>query len=106
MVIKMGVRYDYNEVYIEVPLNAMCASQIGVGGAVIGSGAEFDRIKNQLPGLVTVKDEISSDYYSTVGFFYYNTAGDIRKVDAATQQMVAQITKDATNDVTKYANLS
>lgn len=102
----MGVKYDYNEVYIEVPTSALCASQIGVGGAVIGSAAEFDRIKSQLPGLVTVMDDISEDYYSTVGFFYYKTSGDIRKIDGATHQMTAKITQDKTNNVTKYANLS
>lgn len=101
----MGVRYDYNEVYIEIPVNAMCASQIGVGGAVIGSAAEFDRIKSQIPGLVTVKDKISSDEYSTTGFFYYSTDKDIRKL-GSNGSVSAKITQDKTNDVTKYANLS
>lgn len=101
----MGVRYDYNEVQIEIPINAMCASQIGVGGAVIGSAVEFDRIKNQIPGLVTVKDKISSDEYSTTGFFYYSTANDIRKL-GGDGSVSAKITQDTTNNVTKYANLS
>lgn len=102
----MGVRYDYNDVCIEIPVNAMGASQIGISGVKIGGAAEFERIKSHLPGLVTVKDGVSSDNYSTLGFFYYNTAGDIRKVDAATHQMTAKITQDKSNDATKYVNLS
>ena len=101
----MGVKYDYNEVYIEIPVNAMGASQIGVGGAVIGSAAEFDRIKSQIPGLVTVIDEVSSDKYSTTGFFYYSTANDIRKL-GGDDNVSAKITQDTTNNVTKYANLA
>ena len=102
----MGVRYDYNNVRIEIPVNAMGASQIGISGVKIGCAAEFDRIKSHLPGDIAVEDGVSSDYYSTDGFFYYNTDKDIRKVDAATHQMTAKITQDKTNDTTKYINLS
>lgn len=101
----MGVKYDYNEVRIEIPVNAMCASQIGVGGAVIGSAVEFDRIKNQIPGLVTVIDDVSSDKYSTTSFFYYSTDKDIRKL-GSNGSVSAKITQDKTNNVTKYANLA
>ena len=101
----MGVRYDYNEVSIEIPVNAMGASQIGISGVKIGSAAEFDRIKSQLPGLVTVKDEVSSDLYSTTGFFYYSTDKDIRKLGTG-GGVSAKIKQDKTNDATKYINLS
>lgn len=101
----MGVRYDYNEVSIEIPVNAMGASQIGISGVKIGGAAEFDRIKSQLPGLVTVKDEVSSDLYSTTGFFYYNSDKDIRKLGSG-GGVSAKITQDKTHDATKYVNLS
>lgn len=101
----MGVRYDYNEVYIEIPLNAMGASQIGISGVKIGSAAEFDRIKSQLPGVVKVKDKVSSDEYATTGFFYYNSDKDIRKLGSG-GSVSAKIKQDKTNDTTKYINLS
>lgn len=101
----MGVRYDYNEVSIEIPVNAMGASQIGISGVKIGSAAEFDRIKSQLPGVVKVDDGVSSDKYATTGFFYYNSDKDIRKLGTG-GGVSAKITQDKTNDATKYVNLS
>ena len=83
----------------------MGASQIGISGVKIGVASDFDRIKSQLPGLVKVNDEVSSDRYATTGFFYYNSDKDIRKLGTG-GGVSAKITQDKTNDATKYINLA
>lgn len=100
-----GVTFDYNSVTIQIASDVIGASQIGISGVKIGTAADFDRIKSQLPGVVNVKDGVSSDLYSTTGFFYYNTDKDIRKLGSG-GSVSAKITQDKTKDTTKYINLS
>lgn len=55
----MGLRYDYNELYIEIPVDIMGASKIGTTGVVIGSAADYDRIANLAPQVARVNDKVS-----------------------------------------------
>lgn len=102
----MGVKYDYNDITIEIPVNAMGASQIGISGVKIGVAADFDRIKSQLPGLVKVNDAVSSEYYSSTGFYYSNSSGEIVKTNGISPTPTAKITQNKSKDTTKYINLS
>lgn len=56
----MGLKYGYNDVYIELPANMLGASQIGVGGVTIGSGDDYKRIQGLLPCQARIDDKISS----------------------------------------------
>ena len=53
----MGVKYEYNDVFIKIPVDIMGASKIGITGVKIGSAAEFDRIKGLTPTIGRIKDE-------------------------------------------------
>lgn len=58
----MGVNYNYNDVYIEIPVDIMGASQIGVSGVTIGTAADYDRIKGLRPTNCRMKDDVNEEY--------------------------------------------
>ena len=51
----MGLKYEYNDVYIEVPVSMLGASHI-----MIGSAADYDRIKGLLPCQARINDAANS----------------------------------------------
>ena len=51
-----GVRYDYNEVTIQIASDVVGVSQIGISGVKIAGAAEFDRIKGLTPTIGKIKD--------------------------------------------------
>lgn len=61
----MGLRYDYNDLYIEIPVDIMGASQIGVSGVTIGTAADYDRIKKLAPQVARINDKVSG--VATIG---------------------------------------
>ena len=56
----MGVKYEYNDTYIEIPVDIMGASAIGISGVKIGSSKDYDRIKGLLPCQARIDDKVSS----------------------------------------------
>ena len=57
----MGVKYEYNDVYIEIPVDIMGASQIGISGVTIGTADDYDRIKGLLPTNCKINDAVSEE---------------------------------------------
>lgn len=57
----MGVNYNYNDIYIDIPVDIMGASQIGIGGVTIGTAADYDRIKGLLPTNCRMKDDVNEE---------------------------------------------
>ena len=57
----MGVKYEYNDVYIEIPVDIMGASQIGISGVTIGTADDYDRIKGLLPTSCRMKDDVNDE---------------------------------------------
>lgn len=55
-----GVKYDYNNVTINIPVDIVGASAIGTSGVTIGTAADYDRIANLAPTVCKVNDEVSS----------------------------------------------
>lgn len=57
-----GIRYEYNNVTIQIPVSMMGASQIGITGVKIGSAKDYDRILSQYPGNIKIRDDVDEFY--------------------------------------------
>lgn len=57
-----GVRYDYNDITIQIASDVVGVSAIGTSGVTIGGAADYDRIAGLAPTVCKIKDAASSVY--------------------------------------------
>ena len=53
-----GIRYEYNNVTIQIAEGDISVSKIRTSGITIGGAVDFDRIMNLQPGEIKVKDDV------------------------------------------------
>lgn len=58
-----GVKYDYNNVTIDIAEGDISVSALAISGVTIGSAADYDRIASLVPTVVKVRDDVSSVRY-------------------------------------------